>query len=261
MGVDCRRVIVARHGGTEVLEVVSERLPEPRPGEVRVRVLAAGVSYGDVLARIGAVPDAPKPPFTPGYDITAVTDKHGAGVSSPEVGQRVAALLDTGGGYTDFACLPADRLVPVPATVDAADSAAACLNYFVAHQMLHRVAQVQAGQSILVHGAAGGVGIALLQLAKRANVTVYGTASQSKHALVADLGAVPIDYRSEDFVARVRSTGGGGVVAAFDAVGGSNFRHSYASLRPGGHLVAYGVSSAQKGGVAADRRPSPAFWR
>lgn len=242
------RVIVSRSGGPEVLEVVAAEVPEPQPGEARVKVLAAGVSYGDVLSRAGALPDAPKPPFTPGYDITGIVDKLGAGVTSLAVGAPVAALLHAGGGYAEFACLPADRLVPVPAGVDAVHSAAAALNYFVAYQMLHRVSRLQAGQRILVHGAAGGVGTALLQLARQARLESYGTASKGKHQLVSEQGAVPIDYQREDVLARVRSLSGDGVDAAFDAIGGTSFLRSYRSLRAGGHLVAYGISRGLKNG-------------
>lgn len=242
-----RRVVVTRSGGPEVLEVVTSEGPEPRPGQVRVRVLAAGVSYGDVLARAGAVPDAPKPPFTPGFDVTGVVDKLGAGVTAPGIAQQVTALLDAG-GYAEYACLPADRLVSVPEGVDAVQSAAAVLNYFVAYQMLHRVAQLNAGQRVLVHGAAGGVGSALVRLAIRAGLECYGTASAPKHHLVSDQGAVPIDYQREDFVGRIRSLTGDGVDAVFDPIGGLNFLRSYRSLRAGGHLIAYGVSQAVKNG-------------
>lgn len=177
-------------------------------------MLAAGVSYGDVLARIGAVPDAPKPPFTPGFDITGVVDKLGAGVTSLQLGMRVAALLDRGGGDAAHVCLPVD-------------------------------AKLEAGQRILVHGAAGGVGSALLQLAARHGLDSYGTASLASTARVRDQRAVPIDYRNEDFLARVRDLPGGGVDAAFDAIGGGHFLRS---LRAGGHLVAFGVSRSVRNG-------------
>lgn len=243
-----RRVVVTRSGGPEVLEVVTSELPEPRPGQVRVKMLAAGVSYGDVLARAGAVPDGPKPPFTPGFDITGIVDTLGAGVSAPGVGQQVTALLNAGGGYAEYAYLPVDRLVSVPEGVDAVQSAAVVLNYFVAYQMLHRIAQLKTGQRVLVHGAAGGVGSALVRLAVRAGLDCYGTASEAKHHLVSAQGAVPIDYQRDDFVRRIRSLTGDGVDAVLDAIGGLNFLRSYRSLRPGGRLVAYGVSQACKNG-------------
>lgn len=210
--------------------------------------MAAGVSYGDALARLGAVPDAPKPPFTPGFDVTGVVDKLGSGVGSSTVGERMTALLSAGGGYAEYLCLPAERLVPVPDGVDADQSAAAVLNYFVAHQMLHRVARVTSGQKILVHGAAGGVGTAILQVAALAGLESYGTASSEKQHLVAEQGAIPIDYQRDDFLAEVRRHTGQGVDAAFDAIGGTHVLRSYRALRRGGHLVAYGASRAVKNG-------------
>ena len=243
-----KRIVVTRCGGPEVLEVRTETAPEPGPGQARVKVLAAGVSYGDVLARSGAVPDAPKPPFTPGFDVTGVVDSIGPGVDARTIGQRVTALLGAGGGYAEYVCIPAERLVPVPQGVDAVRCAGAVLNYFVAYQMLHRVVGVKVGQKILVHGAAGGVGTALVQLAARAGLDSYGTASTSKQELVADQGAIPIDYQRGDFLAEVRRHTGSGVDAAFDAIGGTHFLRSYRALRSGGHLVAYGAARAVRNG-------------
>jgi NADPH:quinone reductase-like Zn-dependent oxidoreductase len=130
-----------------------------------------------VLLRLGAVPGQPKAPFTPGYDIVGVVDEVGSGVSSLAVGQMVGALMDTGGGYAEFICLPADRLVPIPEGLDPAETVGAALNYFIAHQMLHRICKIERGGRILVHGAAGGVGSAFLQLGKLAELETYGTAS------------------------------------------------------------------------------------
>lgn len=248
MTLSYKRIVVTRVGGPEVLRVVEDELPEPRPGQVRVKVLMAGVSFGDVLIRLGAIPGGPKMLFTPGYAVVGVVDKPGSGVSSLEVGQMVAALTDAGGGYAEFVCLPAGRLVPVPDGLDPAETVGVALNYFIAHQMLHRVGKVERGERILVHGAAGGVGSAFLQLGKLAELETYGTASEAKHRLVSDLGGIPIDYRNEDFVARVRSLPGGGVDAVFDAIGGTNFWQSYRSLRTGGRLVAYGTSRAVRDG-------------
>ena len=242
------RVVVSRTGGPEVLEMVSSDVPEPRAGEARVRVLAAGVSYGDVLARAGVVPDAPKPPFTPGYDVTGTVDRLGPEVTSVTAGTQVTALLNAGGGYAEFVCLPADRLVPVPNAVDAVHSAGTVLNYFVAYQMLHRLSSLKPGQRILVHGAAGGVGTALLQLARHAGLHTFGTASAAKHQIVSDQGAVPLDYQREDAFKRVRGLTGDGVDAVYDPIGGASFLRSYRALRAGGQLVAYGVSRALKDG-------------
>ena len=229
------------------LEVRTEEIAAPPDGHARVRVEAAGVSYGDLLFQRGVVPGGPKPPFVPGCDLTGVVEAVGAGVDL-EIGQRVTALV-VKGGYTTAVTLPADRLVPVPDGVDAVSVASVSLNYFIAYQMLHRVAKVQSGQSILVHGASGGVGLAFLQLAEHiGNVTVFGTASAANADLVTRHGAIAIDYRAQDFANVVRDSVGT-VDAAFDPVGGPHFWRSYALLRKnGGRLVAYGQNDALRNG-------------
>jgi NADPH:quinone reductase-like Zn-dependent oxidoreductase len=242
-----RRVVVTRTGGPEVLQLVEAELPQPKPDEVRVRVLAAGVAFADLLMRQGMYPGQPKPPFTPGYDCVGEVDQVGAGVTSVQAGQRVMALTMVG-GYAEALCLPAEELVPVPDGVDTAEAGALALNYVTAYQMLHRFARVKAGDRVLVHGAAGGVGSALLELGRLAGLHMYGTASPAKHSLVAALGATPIDYTRDDFVARVRQLTGNGVDAVFDAVGGTHFWHSHRALRRGGRLVAYGYLAAFRHG-------------
>jgi len=244
------------------LEVRTEEIAEPAAGHVRIKVEAAGVSYGDLLFQRGVVPGGPKPPFVPGCDLVGVIESVGAGVTGLAPGQRVAALV-VSGGYTTAVNLPAERVVPVPDGVDAVSAAAVSLNYFIAYQMLHRVAQVQSGQRILVHGASGGVGLAFLQLAEHiGNVTVFGTASAANLDLVRRHGGVAIDYRTQDFANFVRGsvdadgTGNaktsydedGTVDAAFDPIGGTHFWRSYSVLRKGGRLVAYGQNDALRNG-------------
>ncbi|GAA1991357.1 medium chain dehydrogenase/reductase family protein [Kitasatospora viridis] len=241
------RVIVSRRGGAEVLETITEQEQRPGPGQVLVRVLAAGVSFGDILLRVGVIPGGPKPPFTPGYDVTGVVQEVGPGVTRLRPGQRVVALVREG-GYTERLVVPEDRAVLLPDGIDPADAAAVALNYFVAYQMLHRVARVREGQSILVHGAAGGVGTALLQLAQLAKVQAFGTSSAGKADLVASLGAQHIDYLAEDFMRVVKDRPENGVDAVFDPVGGTQFMRSYMSLRRGGFLVGYGQSQAMQNG-------------
>jgi NADPH:quinone reductase-like Zn-dependent oxidoreductase len=238
-----RHLSVTRNGGPETMESRLTDLGEPGPGEVSVRVEAAGVSFGDILLRLGVIPGSPKPPFTPGFDIAGVVDRIGPGVRGLDAGQPVAALVRTG-GYSERLIVPAERLVPRPPGASAAESAAVALNYFIAQQMLHRVAEVRAGQRILVHGASGGVGVAFLQLAQLAGVECYGTASAAKRDLVAKFGGHPIDYRSEDFVKVVRALPGGTVHAVFDAIGGAHFNRSSSVLGRGGIMVAYGQSAA-----------------
>ncbi len=248
------RVIVTRHGGPEVLQVVEEETPEPRSGEVRVKVLAAGISAYDLMHRSsGLLPGTPKPPFTLGEDIVGVVDKLGEGVSALALGQMVAGAtfcLGLGGGYAEFICLPASELVAVPAGVDPAEAVCVVVNYLTAHMAMHHTARVQRGERILVHGAAGGVGSALLELGKLAGLEMFGTASSYNHERVSSLGATPIDYRTEDFVERIRQLTGEGVDVVFDPIGG--FRQlwrSHRALHGNGRLVWFGVAAAKQSGL------------
>ena len=247
------RVVVSRHGAPDVLQVVEEDLPEPEAGEVRVKVLAAGVSAFDLIyRRWGRLPGSPRVPFTLGEDVVGVVDKLGTGVSSLDRGQTVAGgtgFLAVGGGYAEYVCVPASLLVPVPSGLDPAEAVCLVVNYLTAHQHLHQIARVRSGERILVHGAAGGVGTALLHLGKLAGLEMYGTASQHNHELVSALGATPIDYRTEDFVERIRSLTTNGVDVVMDPIGGS--RHlwrSYRTLGKGGRLVWLGSAAIKKQG-------------
>jgi NADPH:quinone reductase len=244
-----KRVVVGRLGGPEVLEIREEDLPEPGLGEVRVRVLATGVSYADLLMREGVHPEAPRPPFTPGWDLVGVVDKLGVGASTVEPGQMVAAL-PVWGANAEFICLPQGELVPVPAGLDPAEALVVVFNYATAYQMMRRSARVKPGQRVLIHAAAGGVGTALLQLGRLAGLEMYGTASARKHELVSSLGGTPIDYRNVDFVEEIYRLTGDGVDVAFDGIG-STTRHlwrSFKTLRSGGKVVAYGMPSTLRGG-------------
>lgn len=241
--VKYRRVVITRHGNPDALQVVLAPLPEPAEGQVRIKVQAAGVAFVDLMMRAGRYPGAPPLPYSPGFDVVGRIDKLGAGVENRRLGDMVAALTRFG-GYAEYVCVPADHLVPVPPNTEAVDAAPLVLNYVTAYQLLHRVARVQKGERILVHGGAGGVGTALLQLGKLAGLEMYATASKGKHELIKDLGATPIDYQNEDFVARIRELTGDGVDAVFDPIGGWHWRRSYRCLRRGGRLVPYGVSVA-----------------
>ena len=245
-----QRVVVAQHGGPEVLQVVEENLPEPGPGEVRVQVQAAGVSAYDLMhRRSGSLPGSPSLPFTLGEDILGVVDTLGDGVTAVEPGQRVAGY-PRGGGYAEYICMPAAEVVPVPSGVDPAQAVCLVANYLTAHLMLHHNAGVRSGERILVHGAAGGVGSALLELGRVAGLEMYGTASKYNHELVSALGATPIDYRAEDFVERIHSLTGDGVDVVFDPIGGARqLWRSYRALRKGGRLVWFGVAATTKQGL------------
>ena len=243
-----KKVIIKRFGGPEVLEVVEEeKLPEPLPGEVRVRVLAAGMAFTDIMIRKGQYPDVKeKPPITLGYDLVGEIDRVGPGVEGLEVGDRVAQLTVIG-AQADYVCLDADRLVPVPEDLDPVQAVSLVLSYTTAYQMLTRKASVREGERILVHGAGGAVGTALVQLGKHFNLEVYGTASQSKHEMIERMGAHPIDYHSEDFVRVIQNLENPGADAVFDHLGGEHFKRSLNSLRRGGRLVAYGFYNATMG--------------
>jgi NADPH:quinone reductase-like Zn-dependent oxidoreductase len=247
------RIIVTHYGGPDALQVVEEACPEPKRGEVRVRVLAAGVSLPDLMMREGIHPETPPLPFTPGWDLVGVVDRLGAGVSGLEPGHIVAALPITG-AYAEFVCLPHDELVPVPSGLDAAEAVSLVLNYVTAYQMLHRSAKVRRDQRVLIHGAAGGVGSALLQLGRLVGVQMYGTCSSRGAPTVSELGGIPIDYRQTDFVSEIRRLTTDGVDAVFDGIGGAHIWRSRRALRRGGRVVAYGLTSSLRGGRLASGR-------
>jgi len=240
------RIVVTHYGGPDALRVVEEDRPEPKAGEVRVRVLAAGVSLPDLMMCEGIHPETPRLPFTPGWDLVGVVDRLGAGTSALEPGQIVAAL-PISGAYAEFVCLPPRELVPVPPGLDAAEAVSLVLNYVTAYQMLHRSAKVRSGQRVLIHGAAGGVGSALLQLGRLAGLEMYGTCSSRGAPAVSDLGGIPIDYQHQDFVNEVHRLTAEGVDVVFDGIGGTHIWRSRKALRRGGTVVAYGLTSSLRG--------------
>jgi NADPH:quinone reductase-like Zn-dependent oxidoreductase len=242
--------VITGHGGPEVLEVIEEPLPLPQSGEVRVSTLAAGVSAHDLMLRRGRFPGFPKPPFTPGVDVVGVVDALGGGVTGVETGQTVAALLVGEGGYAESVCLPAEMAVPVPVGVDPSEAVCVAANYLTAYTMMHRGAAVRVGERALIHGAAGGVGSALVELGGLADLEMYATASVHNHELVRSLGATPIDYRNEDFVERIRALTGDGVDVVFDPIGGARqLWRSYRTLRKGGRLIWFGVAASATSGL------------
>jgi NADPH2:quinone reductase len=247
------RIIVNRYGGPDALEVVELPLPEPKRGEVRVKVMTAGVSLPDVMMREGIHPETPSLPFTPGWDLVGVVDRLGEGVSGFEPGQIVAAL-PIHGAYSEFVCLPERALVPVPPGLDPGEAVSLVLNYVTAYQMLHRSAKVRAGQRVLIHGAAGGVGSALLQLGRLAGLEMYGTCAARGAETVSNLGGIPIDYQHQDFVTEIHRLTSEGVDAVFDGIGGTHIWRSRKALRPGGKVVAYGLTGSLNQGRLASGR-------
>ena len=242
-----RHVLLTRFGEpADAFQMVEDTLPEPGEGQVRVKILATGVAFADVMIRRGIYPGLPPLPFTLGHDLVGVIDAVGPGAREFSPGQMIAALTIFR-SYSQSICLPAEDLVVVPEGVDPVEASCLPLNYLTAYQLLHRMAKVKPGERILVYGAAGGVGTALLQLGRLAGLQVYGTASPSKQELIAQLGATPLDYKREDVVARVCALTGGGVDAVFDAIGGAHLTQSMQTLRKGGRLVSYGLSSLPAG--------------
>ena len=236
-----RVVEVTRFGGPEGLEVVDAALPTARRGEVRVRVLASGMEYTDVLIRRHLYPQTMRrrPPFVMGYDVVGEIDQLGDGVSGFQLGDRVADMTVVGSNAA-YRTLRADHLTRVPPGVDVAEAATLILSWMTAYQLLHRAARVQRGQRVLAHGAAGAVGQALLVLGRLAGVNVWGAARGEHAALIRELGATPIDYKREDFT-RVLP---GGFDIVFDGIGEDGYRRSFAALKPGGLLLAIGFSAS-----------------
>jgi NADPH2:quinone reductase len=241
--VTTKRIIVTRYGGPEVLKVVEEDDPRPGVGEVRVKVLAAGVSFTDAQLRAGSYLGVAKPPFTPGYELVGIVEQLGPGCSRLREGVRVAALT-VWGACAERVCVLETDAVEIPDDVDPAEAVSLVLPYMTAYQLLHRTAMVKSGEAVLVHGAAGRVGIAVLELGTLAGLHLFGTCSARDGAAVERLGAVAIDYRNEDFLARVRELPGKGVDVVLDGLGGAVSIRSFRALRPGGRLVLYGHYAA-----------------
>ena len=240
--MNATEIVLPGVGEPETLQVRTRTLPEPEAGQVVVRVAATGVSFAEQQMRRGKYYDQPRFPFVPGYDLVGVVERSGAG--GPAVGQPVAALTKTG-GWADRVVLDAADVVPLPAEVDPVAAETVVVNGVTAWRMLHRAAKVQPGRTIVVLGAAGGVGSTLVQLARHAGIRVIGTAGPGQQERLRELGAIPLDYRNEDVPARVRELAPDGVAAVFDHVGGSGIADSWRMLAKGGTLVSYGTASTR----------------
>ncbi|MCC6215142.1 MAG: zinc-binding dehydrogenase [Polyangiaceae bacterium] len=244
-----RAVWITRHGGPEVLAVREAPDPEPRPGEVRVRVAACGLNFAETSARKGLYPDAPPPPCVVGYEGAGTVDAVGSGVTSLGPGARVVYLSHFG-GHADVVCVPAANVLELPAAMSFDEAAALPVNYLTAFHMLFRLARLRAGERVLVHMAAGGVGTAVLQLCRTVEgVQVFGTCSRGKHDYARSHGCDhPIDYHAVDYAAEVRqATGGRGVDLVLDPLGGADWAKGYGLLAPTGMLIAFGLANASRG--------------
>ncbi len=243
-----RQIWITKAGAPDVLKVKEAPDPEPRAGELRVRVEASGVNFADIMGRMGLYPDLPPIPVVPGYEVSGRVDAVGPGVDSSWLGRDVFTLTRFG-GYADVVCVPEKQVYVRPETMSAEQGAAFPLNYFTAWQLVVVMGGLKAGETMLVHSAGGGVGIAATQIAKHIGATVIGTASVAKHAELRRLGVDHlIDYRTQDFEARTRAiTSGRGVELILDAVGGDSFKKGYRLLSPTGRLGMFGLSSAATG--------------
>jgi NADPH:quinone reductase-like Zn-dependent oxidoreductase len=250
-----RALVITKRGGPDVLRIEERPDLSPAPGQVRVAVRAAGVNFADLMARQGLYPDAPKLPAVVGYEFSGEVDAVGEGVDRPAVGDRVLGGCRFG-GYAEQVVTDAGNVIPLPDGWSFEEGAALPVNYATAYAGLVRYGAVHEGERILLHAAAGGVGIAGTQIAGILGAEVYGTASAGKHDAVRGFGvAHPIDYRSTDFVKEVRRIGGRKrpLDLVMDAVGGNSFRKSFSLLDAGGRLVCFGASSL----VSGDKRSIP----
>jgi NADPH:quinone reductase-like Zn-dependent oxidoreductase len=238
-----RAIVITKHGDPSVLQVQERPDPPLQPGHVRVEVAAAGVNFADTMARTGLYADAPKPPMVVGYEVAGIVAELGEGVEGFATGERVMAATRFG-GYASQVVVPAADVVPLPDALSFEQGAAMPVNYATAWAGLVGYGSLRAGERVLIHAAAGGVGIAATQIAKRHGAEVHGTASPGKHEAIRGFGVdVAHDYTREGWDAGLD----GSFDLVMDALGGASFKRSYRQLRTGGRLVAYGASSVQRG--------------
>jgi NADPH:quinone reductase-like Zn-dependent oxidoreductase len=244
-----KALVQTKNGGYDVLQVQERPDPPVGPGEVRIAVKAAGLNFADTMARLGLYPDAPKTPCVMGYEVSGVVESVGEGVSKHAVGDRVVAGTQFG-GQAELVVVPEAQALPLPERLSFEQGAAFPVNYGTAYAALIVMGSLRERDRLLIHAAAGGVGIAATQIARNVGAEVYGTASPSKHDAIRAQGVQhPIDYRTQDFEAEtMRLTGGEGVDLIIDAIGPTSFRKDYRLLRPGGRLVMYGLSEATNEG-------------
>ena len=241
-----KQVVIPRRGPPEVLEVREAPDPVLQPGTVRIRVHAAGINFSDLLARQGLYPDSPKPPCTVGYELAGVVDAAGPGVTTPRAGDRVIATTKFG-GQSELVVVAPGSVFPLPAGWTFEQGAAFPVVYLTAHHMLVRVAAAQRGETVLVHSAAGGVGLAVAELGRILGLRVIGLASPPKHAVLRQYGVEPLDSRDPRWFEAARRLRPRGIDIVLDAVGGRSWRYGYELLAPAGRMVCYGASALSEG--------------
>ncbi|MBV9395016.1 MAG: zinc-binding dehydrogenase [Methylobacteriaceae bacterium] len=247
-GEAMRQIWITKAGAPDVLQIKDAPEPVPGAGEVRIRVEASGVNFADIMGRIGLYPDLPPMPVVPGYEVSGRVDALGSGVDAEWLGRDVIALTRFG-GYSDVISVALDQVFPRPPALSAMEAAALPVNYFTAWQLIVVMGGLKRGETVLIHSAGGGVGIAATQIAKHIGATIIGTASAAKHDELRAIGVEHlIDYRTENFETRARAiTGGRGVELILDPVGGESLKKGYRLLAPTGRLGIFGMSSAATG--------------
>ncbi len=239
-----KQIVITKYGDPDVLKIQERKDPQPSAGEVLIKVKAIGVNFADILARKGLYPDAPKPPCVVGYEVSGTVESAGPGVDASIVGQSAVALTRFN-GYSDRVCVPEKAVFTIPESLDFEHAAAIPLNYLTAYQLLYVMGGLKKGESVLIHNAGGGVGLAALDISLHLEATTYGTSSVGKHSFLTERGLnYPIDYRNQDFLSSIMNlTGGKGVEMVLDPIGGNNWKKSYKALRPTGRLGLFGVST------------------
>jgi NADPH:quinone reductase-like Zn-dependent oxidoreductase len=245
-----RQIVNTASGGVEVLQVQETPEPQPAQGEVVVKVKAAGLNFADILARQGLYPDGPKKPCVMGYEVAGVIDSVGADVDQEFLGRAVVAMTRFKGQAESIA-VPVNQLFDKPETLSFEEAAAIPVNYLTAYALLEVMGSLHAGESVLIHNAGGGVGLAAIDIAKKIGATTYGTASPGKHEFLRARGLDhPIDYRNQDWLPVIKQlTNDRGVDLVIDPIGGSHWKKSYAALRSTGRLGMFGVSVASANGL------------
>ena len=240
-----KRVVITKAGGVSAITTQPMERPAPKEGEVCIKVAYAGINFADLLMRMGFYRPRPPFPFTPGYEVSGVIDALGEGVTGLEVGTKVVAAMKNG-GQASFVVAPTDRVIPLPEGISLKSAASTPVTYMTAHHMLHHLGHLRPDDKVLIHGGAGGVGTAALQLCKWAGVKqVWATSSKPKHRIIEQYDARPIDRHDEDFEAIIKSeTNGLGVDHILDPIGGDHLRRSLSCLAEGGRLYTYGLSAA-----------------
>ena len=246
-----KQIVITKYGDTDGLKVQERKDPEPLPGEVLIKVKAIGINFADILARKGLYPDAPKPPCVVGYEVSGIVEAAGQGVASSIVGKSVLALTRFN-GYSEKVCAPETNVFTIPGSLDFEMAAAIPVNYLTAYQLICVMGGLKMGESILIHNAGGGVGLAALDIALHLEATTYGTSSGKKHSFLKERGLNhPIDYRNQDFLSTImRLTDGKGVELIIDPIGGKNWKKNYKALRATGRLGVFGVSTVTESKMA-----------